>query len=263
MSDKSSVDSRPFGLAEALLLSLLTVGAYVVANGYETGYCEYFLLPADFIQFSPRVLISSFLSVTIFLFSFFWLCHMAFHLIVGRPRDPDSLSHFLLKFHAVLVCTGILLFLAFGFSWIGLRLYVYTLLIIDVAFAVMISIIYFLIKKTGILNNSETLFGENVDGFMLLKRYIDKRYLLILVFLFVAHILSTSAGLNAARNQRTFYEIKSTGLFIVKGYGDTYLCKRLTSDREGLGAETVVLQIAQFTNLALIPHVFKVPPTIK
>jgi uncharacterized protein with PQ loop repeat len=258
-----------FGFTEALLLGLLTAAVYVAAYSYESSICAHFAIPQNLIKVSTEVLVGSFLAVTGFLLSGIILVNIAITLLVPSKRDPNSLWHCILIVHVCIICFGVFLFQAIGFTWHRVAYFVGVIAAIDAVTAAVIAVVVIFIRRQQrrypMVDFNEVArdvaADPPLDVFLLLSRHVQRQYLVAAACLLIVWILAAFAGMRMARLERRFFAIESKGLVIVRSYGDSFICKPVVGEQgESLGRDTVILTTQQLTDVPLKVKDFAQPP---
>jgi len=258
-----------FAIGDALLLAGLTATAYIAAYGYERGFCIHFSVPEHFIRVSVEALISSFVSICIFLSLLIWWLDPALNLL--SDLNWNKLLHFAFGIHAVFLCLAIPFFVAFGLSWFGVRTFLLLVLIIDVCVALFVGLAYLsyrlFAKKTSGENSTleQQLAGkERLSVFGLLFKYVDYHYVVMIIALPIIYAVAWLAGIREARSERFFSLIPSKNLIIIRNYGDLYVCKPLsTAAPDNLAATTIVLKSDHLSGVPIVSKVFSKPPSVE
>lgn len=207
-------DEKPrlLGLGEALLLALMSASAYIAAYSYEKNFCKHFLVPEELIKISPEVLVGSFLGTLGFAWLVFFYGNAVFRTLTPTQRDRESIKHFTLLVHGGVACVGIMLCLAFGFTWRSLAQFALAVAFFDVILIVTAGLpalaIHLLHRRSP---ESAIAAAKSIppDAFTTLRRLVDRRFVSALVALVAIDIMAMFAGIREARTQDEFYVIDS------------------------------------------------------
>src|SRR6266446_7424910 len=250
-------------IGDALVLAAFTATAYIAAYAYERGYCSHFGLPEHFVRVSIEVLIKCFVSIFLFFGAVIWVIDFVLGLLSNL--NWDKLTNFALGIHVALLGLAMPFFVAYGFSWSGVRTFLVIVLVVDalilVTGLVTAGVVYlrnrWFPKRPSIKKEKLTVFG-------FLFRYVDPRYALLpMIVLPVVYGFAWLSGIREARNEVFFSAIPSKNLIMIRNYGDLDLCKPISLTSPSLAAGTVVLKDGDLSNVLIVSKDFTKPPSVE
>jgi hypothetical protein len=259
MTEKGDEVSKPFEIADTLLIFLLGIIAYANAYCYQLGYLAFFNIPSEFITLSPEKFASSIIATAIFTILTLFVINLARTLILNFQPKKESIFAPIYTLNIILVCIIAPLIVYMGLSWSSIFTAIKFLFAINflIIIGASITIAAYLLLFVGAKKLSpnirieEIIPDEDTIGLVFMRNRISRKYLIAIATVSAVAAISFMAGNKRASDNRTFSEITNKHYLIIEIFGNQIITKPYDEKTHSLSNETVLFTMDQLSMLPI------------
>lgn len=229
-------------LSESILLAVLTAIGYAIAYYYEKGYKGYFLMPEDYIELNPTMIIRVIgLTFALWILTFLLINNLA--IVFRQLSEKYPIIGFKLDNFLSISLTMVFFMSMQGLNLIGLIMLGIGLLVIAIYMFVLPVLMYRKISgyneklRASIKTDDENDHFEKSIIHQVITKIGYRNYRIILGFLFVIALIPNFAlmGESRAANQSVYLVIEGKPNFVVLGtYKDYAVIAELDTKKKEL-----------------------------
>ncbi|MDD5693253.1 MAG: hypothetical protein PHU86_02180 [Patescibacteria group bacterium] len=236
--------------SDALLLILLTAGAYWIAYKFESGYLGFYGLSLDLLEIKVENILIAAGSIITFLFLPFMIFNFATSFLPSQPLLREKFIR-----DIGLIALIVLIFSAYGFqgtNWLYCLGIILFIILLEVVWPIAVFSKKGPIKERFIADEeaeNKTRAGLLVNR---VGRMLPPVFFITLLLVLLLGSFASIVGLSLAKNQEKYYLIDdSVNTVVVRVYQDRAICITYNPDSNKIQSQVVIENLNSSEKLIL------------